>query len=119
MNEVSLYELNEYFNDTLEKCNLGIFSQNEDTIECNVLEDFYSGVHSFLHVNSLSKLFKNGFINEEIFLLSQELREKALMIPENRWDIGHIRNSDEWREVIQLSDKILKLKIVFDSKKTL
>ncbi len=110
MKEISLSELNDLFVDTLKKCNTSIFDKPDEIVENEVLEDFDIGIRSFMHDNTLQKLYDNKYINDEILILSKELREKALAIPENEWSIEEIRNSSKWKKVMDLSDRILKLK---------
>ena len=118
MNEISLAELNELFVDTLERASMKLLSQDDEEIGCQIFEEFDTGAHSFLHIITLEKLEKAGFINEEIKTLSLQLREMSVQL----LDGGIIRNADavktnkDWHKVLELSDKIKDLKTDFDKK---
>lgn len=110
MEQITLAQLKDLFYDTLENCSSDLNKKDDDTVEYEVLENFDIGVHSFLHDDNLKKLLGNSLINNEIFHLASQLRYKVLAIPENKWEIQSIRNDEEWKEIIELSDAIIKLR---------
>lgn len=115
MKAISVDQLNEYFIDTLERCCLETLKNDDITIEGDIMEEFNTGVYSFLYDDSLKRLYDSGAVDLEMLQLSQQLRKKALEIPDDKWSLEYIRNSEEWMAVILLSDMILKLKREFDN----
>jgi hypothetical protein len=114
MSEISLQKLNDLFVDTLQRATVKLLAQEDEEIEYELFEEFDAGIHSFLHENSLQKLEEAGFIDKEIKILSLELREKAIRLLENKREVEKIRFDTDWRQVLELSDKIRNLKINFD-----
>jgi hypothetical protein len=109
MVEITSGELYAFFIDTLEKCNSGIYMKDDEIVEYEVLEDFDISVGTFLFNENLMRLLVEGFINDEIFKLSSDLRKRVLSIPREKWKIESIRNGGEWSQVSKKSDQILQL----------
>lgn len=110
MKEISEQELLVFFNDTLEKCGTFLLKEDDETIEYNIYEDFDIGVHSFLHKESLQKLYETGLISLEKLNKSILLRDKVIELQNsNEWGIEHFRISEKWKKIMILSDKIKAL----------
>jgi hypothetical protein len=114
MNTISLQELNDLYVDTLQRATKKLVLEEDEEIEYQLFEEFDVGVHSFLHAESLEKLLKAGFINEEIKNLSLQLREKSIDLLENKRDAESVKNDARWQAALDLSDKIKSLKLNFD-----
>lgn len=114
METISIQELNELYNDTLQKANSNLLLQDDEWIEGELFEDFDVDVHSFLHENTLERLYKANFLNKEIKDLSFQLRAKAIELLQKERTAEFVRKSNEWRELFELADKIIKLKLKLD-----
>ena len=110
MKQISLGKLIGFYIETLSQCSTKILKEPDELVECLILEEFIIGATSFLHHTALDKLFENGIIDEIIVEKSKELRTLILAIDgTDLWNIESIRNSDEWRKIITLSDEIKEL----------
>lgn len=115
--EISMKELNEYFLETLYRSRLELLSEDDETIDYNIFEEFQSGL-TFIYEGVLEKLLEANFINKEIMNLSLELRDKAeevLHKNDNERLAKFVRVNPKWHEILKLSDKISKLKKDFDN----
>jgi hypothetical protein len=107
MDQISDKELLELFNDTLNKCGIYLLNEDDEIIQSNIYEDFDIGVHSFLHLDSLQKLYdKNlisiGKLNKSILLHSKVIDLQNLY----EWKFEYFRISEKWKEIMILSDEI-------------
>lgn len=115
MENITILELNNLFIDTIQKCRLDLLNENDEIIENEILEEFNSGVISFLHEKSLDKLLNEKYINEEIKELSLKLRERFLCLNNEKFNANSIRNDEEWNEIFKLSKLIIDIKNIYDS----
>ena len=103
-------KLMELFVDTLQKCGLNILKMSDDCIAYNIFEEFDIGATSFLHINTLSRLRASNLINEKIVRKSSDLRNKFFQLQHgDQWNIESIKRTNEWMEVLTLSDEIKTL----------
>jgi hypothetical protein len=108
MNEISVEELNECFLNTIQRVGTHLLSENDETLEYELFEEFDINAITFLHTDSLDPLLKEGFINNKIKELSLELRTKSsklLQIEDERL-AKFVRSNPKWREVFELADQI-------------
>jgi hypothetical protein len=107
--EISLNKLLELYIDTLNKCGTYLLDEDDETIEYNIFEEFDIGIVSFLHKDSLTKLLEGGLITKNEMEEVTDIRKKALELQEkNEWNIDFFRTSENWRELLNLCDKINK-----------
>jgi hypothetical protein len=108
--EISINKLMEFYVDTLEKCGTNLLKMSDEDIEYNIFEEFDVGAISFLHDDTLSKLKETNLITEEISQKSSVLRSKFLLLQNtDLWNIASVRNSENWNEILKLSDEIKSL----------
>lgn len=107
VNKIAIGKLFELYLDTLDKCGESTRNLSDEMIEYNIFEEFIVGVTSFLANNSLNDLLDNGLIDEHIYSDSEELRKHTLELDgSNQWNVSSFRNTESWKEIIVLSDKI-------------
>jgi hypothetical protein len=107
MNKISIDRLMELYVDTISKCGTYLLSEEDIIIEYNIFEEFDTGVISFLHTDSLQRLNEEGLISNEIMYKSIELRDLVLELQQgDKWNINAVRNSIEWKKVLELADEI-------------
>ena len=100
----------EFYIDTLEKCGTYLLEMSDEDIEYNIFEEFDVGAISFLHDDTLSKLKEANLITEEISQKSSVLRSNFLLLQNtDLWNIDSVRNSQNWNEILKLSDEIKSL----------
>ena len=105
--EILVETLMELYLDTLKKCGMFLVDEDDDIIEYNIFEEFDIGAVSFLHIDSLIKLRNAGLINDEVLAKSDELRKLFIQLQNsNQYDIISVRNSKDWRKLLELSDEI-------------
>jgi hypothetical protein len=107
--ELSVEDLFEMFEDTLQKCGLYLLNSTLETVGYNIYEEFDISVRSFLHPKSLNRLLEANYIDEAIFKKCNQLRLKTIAIEQsNEWDIDNFKTSPYWHEIMHLSDDIKK-----------
>jgi hypothetical protein len=107
MNKISIDRLMELYVDTISKCGTYLLSEDDVIIGYNIFEEFDTGVISFLHTDSLQKLNDAGLISNEIMYKSTALRDLVLELQQgDKWNISAVRNSIEWKKVLELADEI-------------
>lgn len=112
MNHISAEKLFEYFLETFDYFGTHLlFMSNQDIMD-NLFEEFDANVHSFLHEDSLDVLLEKGFIDQEIYNLSLELRKEYLVLDEQpSWSVSDIKTDAHWLELMKLAD-LIKEKVV-------
>ncbi len=116
MRRISPQELEELFLDTLTRGSSSTLEQDDEGIAYDIFEEFDTGVISFLHEDSLNRLLLHCLIDERIKNLSLLLREKAMVLLENKRALSAVKRDPEWRDVFHLSDQIIALKSEFDQR---
>lgn len=107
MERISIEKLMELYVDTIGKCGSYLLFEDDEVIEYNIFEEFDTGVISFLHADNLQKLNDAGLISMEIMQKSTTLRNWVQAIQEGgNWNVHAVRNSSEWRKILELSDEI-------------
>ena len=100
-------KLHELYLETLRRCGAYLLNETNETIEYNIFEEFDIGVVSFLHNNSLIKLFEAELITYQEMSDVQKLRGLVLDLQnKNEWNIESFRTSENWKQVLYLTDKI-------------
>jgi hypothetical protein len=95
------------FEDTLQKCGVYLLDLSDEDIGYAIFEEVCIGIISFLHEDTLLKLKNENMINELIMQKCVELRMKFLTLENtDKWNISSVRDSLEWRNVLELSDEI-------------
>jgi hypothetical protein len=95
--------------DTLNMC--GTFLLHDTGSIWILFEDFDACVISFLYAGCLKVLKEAGFINNEIMEQSLLLRSKYFSLQESEelWNEEAVLNAPEWKELMELSDRIKDL----------
>lgn len=107
MKNITDKELLELYLDTLNKCGVYLLDEDDATIEYAIYEEFDIGVNSFLHINSLKKLYDKELISIDKLNLSILLRTKVMELQNSdEWDFVNFRTSKKWKEIMVLADKI-------------
>jgi len=108
MDEQKLLEL---YNDTLEKCGVYLLSEDDEVIAYNIYEEFDIGVHSFLYMDNLKKLYDQGLISLDKLNDSHMLRDLVIQLQNSgEWGIENFRTSKKWRKIMELSDRLRLMK---------
>ena len=108
--DITVSELFQFYMDTLKKCGIYLLSAENKVIEYNIFEEFDIGLVSFFHKNSLLRLVSGGFINCEVMEKSLKLRCLVNQLQQSDdWNVGAVKKSSAWREVLDLTDKIKTL----------
>ncbi len=95
---------------TLYKCGTFLINSSKEEIEYNIFEEFDIGVVSFLYDNNLELFVKEGLIDEAISVRSRSLRSQVMALQStNFWNVDSVKNSQEWLEIMKLSDEIKDL----------
>lgn len=93
--------------DTIDKCGTYLLSEDDMVIGHNIFEEFDTGVISFLHADVLQRLNDAGLISEEMVYKSSTLRNLVLELQQgDDWNVNAVRNSPDWRRVLELADEI-------------
>jgi len=104
---VNLYE--DYL-DTLERCGSHLLQESDEEIAYQLFEQFDTGATSCLYEDSLIVLRQAGYIDDEMVLMSKEIRERwfaLLALEEKRpWSIAEIKTEKEWQELFALCDRL-------------
>ena len=110
MVDIGEEKLMELFVDTLHKCGLNTLKMSDEYIAYSIFEEFDIGATSFLHMNTLSRLRASNMIDDKIVHKSSDLRNKYFHLQHgDQWNIESIKRSNEWMEVLKLSDEIKTL----------
>ncbi len=107
MSDISVDRLFELYYDAIKRCTSKITSLSDEEIEYNLYEEFDIAAISFFHVDSLTKLFTAGLINEEAKTISQEIRKVWIELQKDNWNIEEIKNDSSWKHLFSLCDKLL------------
>ena len=95
---------------TLKQCGLDILKMPDDMIEYNILQEFIIGATSCFSKFTLDKLEENGIIDDDIYNKSKLLQQKVMNLDNsNFWNVESIKDTQEWRKVLELSDEIKAL----------
>lgn len=93
---------------TIEECGTNILKLDDESIEYYLFEQFSVDAVSFLHDDILTILLDEGLIDGNIYEESRKLRELFFIIENDvkLWNVVAAKMADEWRELMNLSDKI-------------
>ena len=95
---------------TLNQCGMNILNMSDELIEYNILEEFIIGSTSFFSKFTLDRLLEHGLIDENIYNRSELLQQKVMKLDNsNLWNVESIKKDSEWKEVLELADKIKEL----------
>jgi len=107
MEKISIEKLMELYVDTIDKCGTYLLSEDDMVIGYNIFEEFDTGVISFLHTDVLQRLNDAGLISDEMVYKSSILRDLVLELQQgDEWNVNAVRNSPDWRKVLELADEI-------------
>ncbi|MCX4341913.1 MAG: hypothetical protein OSJ72_20090 [Lachnospiraceae bacterium] len=102
-------DIYERFVFTLNQCGKFLLSATDEVIETCIFEDFDLGIRSDFCDEILEMFITQGWIDNDIVDKCKQLKSLFLNIDASRaqlWNIGSVRFSSEWREVMELSDEI-------------
>ncbi len=106
INSIERYEL---FEETLSHCGKFILNLAEEDIEYHIFEEFDGDCISFLNEKNLNRLLQTGKIPLEIVNMALELSSKFRAFENTKlWNVQSVKSSEEWLEVLELSDYIKK-----------
>ncbi|MBH5320070.1 hypothetical protein I6N90_19900 [Paenibacillus sp. GSMTC-2017] len=104
---ISVSNLMELYLETIQSCGTYLLHEEREIIEYQIFEEFDIGVFSFLHEDNLTILREAKLINDTIMASSLILRNKVIKLQcGDKWNVDGVRNSSEWREVLELTDEI-------------
>ncbi len=100
----------ELYLDTIDKCGMFLLNSDDEVIEYNIFEEFDIGVNTFLHIDNLIRLKNEQLINEKVLEKSCLVRELVIKLQNgDKWNVNAVKYSDEWREILELTDEIKAL----------
>lgn len=100
----------DFFLDTLLKSSSKNLKLSDEVLEHYLLEEFATGAPAFFSDFTLNRLEDGGIIDDEIVKKSKMLQKKYLLVDSLKvWDASSIRKSEEWKEIMHLSDEIKEL----------
>ena len=106
INSIERYEL---FEEALSHCGKFILSLADEDIEYHIFEEFDGDCTSFLNKYNLNLLRQSGKITMEIVDMALELSSKFRAFENTKlWNVQSVKSSEEWLEVLELSDYIKK-----------
>ena len=97
---------------TLNQCGIFLVNDANERIETCIFENFDIGVRVDISDENLELFMDEGWIDEEIKEKCLELKRKFLNIQKPKsliWNIQSVRESNVWKEILELSDEIKKL----------
>ena len=97
---------------TLQQCGKFLIEAPDETIETCIFEDFDIGVRGDICDENLELFIYEGWIDEDIKNKCLKLQDLFLNIYNKQpqiWNIKSVRNSKDWREILELSDEIKSL----------
>lgn len=104
----------ELYLDTIQKCGTFLLDFEDEVIKYNIFEEFDIGVVSFLHKNNLMKLRDAGFISDKAMEQSSLLRNRVIELQNSDlWNVEGVRNSPEWKSILELADLIKEQSIQY------
>lgn len=109
MNEISIDRLYEFYYDAIERCTSKTTSLSDEEIEYNLYEEFDVAAISFLHDDSLARLFAAKLIGEKAIAMSQDIRKVWIELQKDNWTTEEIRNEPRWKSLFSLCDELLTL----------
>lgn len=105
--KISTEKLMELYVDTINNCGTSLLSEDDVVIGYNIFEELDTGITSFFYADDLQRLKDAGLINDELMYKSSTLRNMVLELQEgDEWNVKAVRNSLEWRRILQLADEI-------------
>jgi len=115
MQEISPRELYEIFRHEVKRCSSRLRAADDETIECELFEEFNSAAVSFLHENSLRRLRIAGLIDDRIMALALRVRKEFLsMETRGKWSVEAVRNDDAWTRLFELCEQLDALCTAFE-----
>lgn len=110
MEKLKIEKLFDFYIDTLEKCGMDILDLSNEMIGYYIFEELDIGATTFLYKDNVNRLLDEGFIDDDIYAKSILLREKIMRLQGTKlWNIESVKNTSEWKEILQLSDDIKQL----------
>jgi hypothetical protein len=106
MSKISDRELYELYADTIRRCTSELLNRSDEEIGHELFEEFDVGAHSFLHEDSLARLYRSGYINQHALEESKEIRRKWLELQGSSSNIAEIKSSRRWRDLFDLCDRL-------------
>jgi hypothetical protein len=106
MKKISHRELYDLYLDTLRHCTSQLFNLSDEEIGYELFEEFDVGAHSFLHDDSLARLYKEGYISQGALEESKEIRRRWSELHAPVPSIAEIKSSERWRDLFEHCDKL-------------
>lgn len=108
--EITTERLLELYLDTIQRCGIHLLNTEDEVVEYDIFEEFDVGVVSFLHDDSLKKLYEACLISDDVVRKSADLRKMVLEIQKtDDWNVIGVKTSQQWKKVMKLSDEIKEL----------
>ena len=106
INSIERYEL---FEEALSHCGKFLLNLADEDIEYHIFEEFDGDCISFLNEKHLNRLLQMKKIPLEIVNMALELSSKFRAFENTKlWNVQSVKSSEEWLEVLELSDYIKK-----------
>ncbi len=107
MRQITTEELFKFYVSTFNHCGEFLLDLSDEVISTYIFEEFDIDATTFLHHNTLDKLKEAEFIDEEVYSLSQLLREKFRNLEGTPlWNVESVKTEAEWLKIMQISDRI-------------
>ena len=107
MNEFTLDGIFDWFKSIFSYCGTSLLEMKDEDIVYYLFEELDSDATSCLHENTLQKLKRNGYIDEQMLVLCKTLREQYMKLSAQKtWNAEEIRRNEKWLELFRLADNI-------------
>lgn len=108
---IPINELEELFEDTLNRASSSVLKQSDEEIGYNIFEEFDISAYTFLHEDSLKRLLEAKIIDINIYELSSSLRNLVLKLQkEAKWKFELVKTDSDWKALFNLTDEIIRMK---------
>src|SRR5690348_6470757 len=87
--------------DTLGWCTSAVRSKDDEELLYDLYEQFDIGATSSLHDSTLSRLHRDGYIDDEMVVLSRQARQLWFFLSSREWSIPAIKSDPEWQTLFR------------------
>ena len=118
LSRISIEEKYGCYTSALKCCGEFLLDKSDKDVSAFIFDKFDDGVTTFLKEEVLKDLLLQGYMDDEIHDLSKNLYDKYVAIKHTSlWKVSCVRTKKQWKEILQLSDKIKQLLRQFEIKR--
>jgi hypothetical protein len=110
MIQLTIEQSFDFYLRSLKRCGLHLLEKTDNKIYYQIFDEFAIEYPASLSNYTLERLESEGIITSTIHELSKLLEVRLSKIDNtSQWNVGSLKHSEEWRDILQLSDEIKKL----------